>query len=432
MMRFTFVAGQRASDAEGAAELSPVGREGTVYDVIVIGARCAGAPTAMLLAREGYRVLLVDRATFPREIPHGHFIHRHGPPILHRWGLLDRIVATGSPPVCSFTLDLGDFPLTGQDLIVDGMALGYGPRRRALDTLLVDAAASAGAEVREGFLVEEFTTDGDRITGIRGRDARSGARATEAATVTVGADGRNSSLARTVQAPVYEAVQAVTCWYFSYWSGVPRRGLEIYVRRNRVIFAWPTNDGLFAIFIAWPAAELAAVRADIEGQFWAVLDQAPELAERVRGGRREERFYGATDVPNFFRKPYGPGWALVGDAGCHKDPYLALGICDALRDAELLADALDAGLSGRASLDAALAEYERRRNEASRPDYTENLRLARFEPPPPEVYRLRAALRGDPEATRQFFMARQGMIPRERFFNPENLSRLLGAGPPAE
>src|SRR5690348_12866752 len=125
-----------------------------MYDAIVVGARCAGAPTAMLLARKGYKVLLVDRATFPSEIPHGHFIHRQGPRCLSRWGLLDRIVASNCPAVTVLTHDFGDFPLVGRGLVADGVALGYGPRRAVLDKVLVDAAVEAGAEVREGFVVE--------------------------------------------------------------------------------------------------------------------------------------------------------------------------------------------------------------------------------------------------------------------------------------
>jgi 2-polyprenyl-6-methoxyphenol hydroxylase-like FAD-dependent oxidoreductase len=132
----------------------------------------------------------------------------------------------------------------------------------------------------------------------------------------------------------------------------------------------------------------------------------------VRCGRREERICGAADMTNFFRTPYGPGWALAGDAGCHKDPYLALGICDAFRDVEWLVDALDIGLSGRGDLTGALQDYERRRNEASRQDYMQNLNAARFIAPPDEVYRIRAAIRGDREATTQFFLAHEGMIPR--------------------
>ena len=396
-----------------------------MYDVIVSGARCAGAPTAMLLARQGIRVLLVDRATFPSNLPHGHFIHMDGPSRLKRWGLLDRVVSTGCPPVQATTTDFDDFPLTGTELRVDDVALGYGPRRAVLDKVLVDAAVEAGAELREGFVVEALIWDGERVAGIRGRDTRGGAAVTERARVTVGADGRHSLVARTVKAPAYETAPTATCWYFSYWSRVPLAELGIHIRGHRVIFSFPTNDGLFAVFVAWPIAKMPAVRQDIKGQLMAVVDRVPELAEHVRSGRREERFYGASDLPNFLRRPYGPGWALVGDAGCHKDPFRALGICDALRDAELLSHALADGLAGRCPLEAALAEYERRRNEATLPDYRQNLERARFAPFPAEVLGMRAAIRGDQAATRQFYLANEGMIAREAFFNPDTIRRLM-------
>ena len=397
-----------------------------MHDVIVIGARCAGAPTAMLLARKGYKVLLVDRATFPSDVPHGHFIHRHGPKRLARWGLLDRIVATNCPATTASIMDLGDFPLVGTGLAVDGVALGYGPRRSVFDKVLADAAVDAGAELRMGFTVDGFTTDGDRITGIRGRAKNGGGRVTESASIVVGADGRWSRLARFVGAAEYETFPSVTCWYFSYWSGMPERRIEIYMRRDKAVLVFPTNDSLVGVFVGWPIHRFTAVRADIEGHFMAAVDEIPELSARLRAGRREEPFKGTADVPNFFRKPYGPGWALVGDAGCHKDPILALGMCDALRDVEFLARALDEGLSGLRPLADALQEYERLRNDASAADFRENLHMARFQPVPEETYRLRAALRENPEAANQFFLARQGMIPREAFFNPENLQSLLG------
>jgi 2-polyprenyl-6-methoxyphenol hydroxylase-like FAD-dependent oxidoreductase len=135
------------------------------------------------------------------------------------------------------------------------------------------------------------------------------------------------------------------------------------------------------------------------------------------------------DVPNFFRKPYGPGWALVGDAGHHKDPYLALGVCDAFRDADLLAEALDEVLAGRRPIEAAMADYERRRNEAAMAEYRLNLHLARFKPLPPGAQQLRSALRrkGDQEDINRFYLANQGLVPRETFFNPDNLRRILAA-----
>ncbi len=375
------------------------------YDAIVIGARCAGAATGMLLARQGLDVLLVDRAAFPSEIPHGHYIHRHGPRRLHEWGLLDRVLATGCPPATSITTDAGDFPLVGRDLVVDGIPVGLGPRRAALDGVLVEAAAEAGAEVREGFPVQELVYDEGRVAGIRG-----GSDLVERGRYVVGADGRHSALARWVEAPTYEEVPTLTCWYFSYWSGISGEGLELYLRHGRVIFAFPTNDDLYAVFVAWPIAELDRVRANIEGELLAVVDGVPEFAARVRAGQREERLYGATSLPNFLRRPYGEGWALVGDAGCHKDPYRALGVCDAFRDAELLADALGDAMSGRSPKADALARYERLRNEATLPDYRQNIERAKLQPAPDEFLALRARLRGDDEATKRFYLASEGLL----------------------
>jgi flavin-dependent dehydrogenase len=396
-----------------------------VYDAIVIGARCAGAATAMLLARAGLGVLLVDRAELPSDIPHGHFVHRHGPARLAAWGLLEPILATNAPAVTAMTTDFGDGPLASDDLSVDGVPLGVAPRRDRLDAVLVDAAVAAGAELRDRYAVMDHTRDGDRVTGIVGRDARTGARTNETARIVIGADGRNSALARSVGAQATESAPTATCWYFSYYSGVPAPGLELYSRPGRVVLLFPTNDDLAGLFVGFAIGDLAQVRADPDTHMLAAVDAIPGLGERIRAGRREERCYGATQLPNFLRTPHGPGWALVGDAGCHKDPFMALGICDALRDAELLAGAIGDGLSGARPLHDALADYERRRNAATLPEYHVNLALARFSPLPEEHRRLRAALRHDPEARRHFFLATQGMVAPETFFNEENLGAIM-------
>ena len=398
-----------------------------MYDAIVIGARCGGAPTAMLLARKGYKVLLADRSSFPSEIPHGHFIHRQGPRLLRQWGLLDRVAASNCPAVVECTMDLGDFPLTGHNLEVDGVPLGYGPRRKVLDQVLIDAACEAGAEFRQNFAVEEYVADGDRIAGIRSRSTRDGSHQIEHGRITVGAEGRNSLLARTVNAKAYEEVGVLACWYFSYWSNAPVRGLEVYARERLVILAFPTNDNLTAVFIGWPIQEFGKIKADIERSFEQALSTAPDLEQRIMGGKRVERFYGTADLPNFLRKPFGNGWALVGDAGCHKDPYLALGICDAFRDAALLTSAIDEGLSGKRPMEEALADFEQQRNEAVLAAYRENIERARFGPVPPNVLALRRAIQGNGPETTQFFLARLGQIPAEQFFNPENIERLLSA-----
>jgi len=396
-----------------------------MYDAIVIGARCAGAVTAMLLARHGQRVLLLDRGIIPSDVHRGHFIHRHGPKRLADWGLLERLVGTNCPPLSTHLTDFGDFPLIGRDIRVGNVAWGYAPRRRQLDQVLVEAAVEAGAEFRPNFLVESCLWDRDRVTGIRGHDHRQPTSRTEKALITIGADGRNSTLARVVAAPSYEETPALTCWYFSYWSGVPTEGFEWYLRTNRVIFGFLTNDNLFAIFIGWPIDEFSLVKSDIESQFMRVVDQIPGFSERVRSGRREERFYGAADVPNFLRRPFGPGWALVGDAGSHKDPMMAHGICDAFRDADFLTAAIHEGLTGQCPLHDALMRYERRRNEATLAEYRENIAAARFTPIAPELLQLRLALRGNQEDTNRFVMALEGWIAHDEFFDPGNLTRIF-------
>lgn len=127
------------------------------------------------------------------------------------------------------------------------------------------------------------------------------------------------------------------------------------------------------LWVAWTHKEFQEYRADIERNYLKTLELAPALAERVRGGKREEPFIGTSNTANFFRKPFGRGWALVGDAGYHKDPILGQGITDAFRDAELLAEAIDVGFSERQPLSKALAAYEQRRNTAVMAMYELNL-----------------------------------------------------------
>jgi flavin-dependent dehydrogenase len=215
-----------------------------------------------------------------------------------------------------------------------------------------------------------------------------------------------------------------------------------------MIVTSPTNDGRTIVIIFWPAEAFHGVRADIEGHFMAALDLAPAFAERVRAGRRSEPFRGTADLPNFFRRPYGTGWALVGDAGYHKHPITAAGIADAFRDAELLAEAVDDGFSGRLppgvsgaeppsgggwgtarvpQVEQALAGYERRRNEASLPLYELTCQLATLQPPPPEMQQLFGALHGNQEQTDRFFGAIAGTVPVPEFFAPENIGRVMAA-----
>jgi 2-polyprenyl-6-methoxyphenol hydroxylase-like FAD-dependent oxidoreductase len=402
-----------------------------MYDAIVIGARCAGSPTAMLLARKGYRVLLLDRAGFPSDTLSTHYIHQPGISSLNRWGLLDEVVASNSPPATQQLLDIGPFALRGTPPPVDGVSAGHAPRRRVLDQILVNAAAAAGVEVRERFTVDTLLTDdGDRVTGVRGHGA-AGTAVTEEARIVIGADGLHSLLARKVQAPAYQVQPTFTCAYYTYWSDLPVEGVELYPRPDRMIIAGPTNDAQTLVICYWPRAAFHEIRADIEGNFLRALDLAPGLAERARAGRRSERFRGTADLQNLFRRPFGPGWALVGDAGYHKDPITAQGITDAFRDADLVAEAIDDGLSGRRPLADALADYERRRNEAVTPMYQLTCQFAGLEPPTPEMRQLFGALRGNQAQTDRFFGTIAGTVPIPEFFAPENLGPIIGGVEPA-
>jgi 2-polyprenyl-6-methoxyphenol hydroxylase-like FAD-dependent oxidoreductase len=396
-----------------------------MYDAIVIGARCGGSPTAMLLARRGLKVLLVDRATFPSDTISTHILWPHGAEILARWGLLERLAATGVPPICRpITFDVGPFALRGTIPDANDGRGGFCPRRTVLDHLLVAAAADAGVEVREGFTVDELLVSDRTVGGIRGHGR--GARGVEErARIVIGADGVHSFVARTVGAGEYDARPVAACGYYSYFSGVEQDDIELYVRDRHAFGGAPTNDALHLVMVNWPAAAFTAVRDDIEGHVWRALAASPEFAARVRAGRREEKWYGIAGVPGYLRKPYGNGWALVGDASYNRDPITAQGMSDAFVDAESLTDAIVAGLSGAASLETALAEHETTRNERVRPMYEFTSHLAQLEPPPPEMQALFGALRGNQDATNAFLSAITGAIPIADFMSPDNIGRIM-------
>jgi 2-polyprenyl-6-methoxyphenol hydroxylase-like FAD-dependent oxidoreductase len=395
------------------------------YDAIVVGARCAGAPTAMLLARRGYRVLAVDRARFPSDTVSTHLVHPPGVAALRRWGLLDRVIATGCPAIHTYAFDFGPFTLVGSPG-VDRADVAYAPRRTVLDKILVDAASAAGVDVREGFIVEEVVFDGDRVAGIRG-NRPGGAAVIERARVVIGADGLRSLVAQAVDAPRYREKAPLLAAYYSYWSGLPMEGrFEVYSRPHRAFAAWPTNDGLTLVIGGWPYSEFEAKRADIERHFLEVIDLAPDFADRLRGARREERFAGMA-VPGYFRKPFGQGWALVGDAGYSKDFITAQGIQDAFRDAERCARALDEAWSGRRAFEEAMADYQAARDEHVLPMYELTAEIASLEPPPPELQQILEAARGNQEAMDAFARVNAGVTSPAEFFSEENVRRIFAA-----
>ena len=247
---------------------------------------------------------------------------------------------------------------------------------------------------------------------------------TEQARIVIGADGMRSFVARSVQAASYNLRPALTCAYYSYWSDLPLAGAELYPRPDRMIILGLTNDGQTSVTVFWPNAAFAQVRTDIERHFTQALEIVPGLAERVRNGKRTEQFYGSGDLPFFFRKPFGPGWALVGDAGYHKDPITAQGITDAFHDAEVLAAAIDDGFADLRSLAEALAAYEQARNERTGPLYELTGQFAALQPHPPEMQQLIAALRHNPAQADRFIGTIAGTVPIPEFFAPENLARI--------
>jgi 2-polyprenyl-6-methoxyphenol hydroxylase-like FAD-dependent oxidoreductase len=393
------------------------------YDAIVVGARVAGAPTAMLLARAGYRVLLVDRDRFPSDTLSTHYIHQPGVAQLKQWGLLEAVLATGAPPIHTLTTVRAGIPLRGMPAYAD-VDFALCPRRHALDTVLVNAAAAAGAELREEFVVEDVLWEDGAVVGIRGHQ-KGGPTVEERARVVVGADGVHSRIARAVQPLAYNTHPAMGCGYYAYFSGVPMDGAEVHWRDDCILFGFPTNDGQTCVVVEWPNSRFAEVKQDSAGAFQRALDRVPDFATRVAQGTRVSRFAGVGEIPNYFRTPAGPGWALVGDAGYHKDPVTGLGITDAFLDAELLAQALAAGFAGRQPLTEALAGYEQQRNARAFPLYAFTIQSLAFRPPTPEQVVLYRALQGNQADTDRLLGISCGITPIGEFMAPENLGRII-------
>jgi flavin-dependent dehydrogenase len=378
----------------------------------------------MLLARRGHKVLLVDRAKFPSDVPHSTlWIHQPGVQLLRDWGVLDQVIATGCPAIRTWHVQLGELVYRGAPPPAEGGQVeSYAPRRYLLDQILADAAVAAGAEFRDGVAVEEIVMDGDRVTGIRTQAG------TEHARVVIGADGIHSRVAAAVRAPEYlvrEPRLAAAYTYFSDVALLEGVQLEIYAATHRAVFAWPTNHGQIICGCNWQAHELEELSKDPEGGFFATFETlTPDLYKRLRAGKRVERFITGRLPKNFFRKPYGPGWALAGDAGAAYEYSTAHGITNALRQAQLLADALDEGLAGRRPLAEALADFERIRNEIELPYYDYTYEQGTFQPIDPSQLPLYAAVAQSPRATSGFFGLFTQTTSPAAFFAPDHLASI--------
>jgi menaquinone-9 beta-reductase len=329
-----------------------------VYDAVIVGARCAGAATALLLARSGLRVLAVDRGRYGTDTLSTHALMRGGVLQLHRWGVLDRVKAAGTPAVRKTSFYYGDEVIDLPIKSRDGVDALYAPRRTVLDSLIVDAAAAAGVTVAHGVRLSGVTrSEEGRVIGATLQDLEGG-EARVGTGLLIGADGMRSSVAPLVGSEPYRVGRHAAGVVYAYAAGLDVEGYRWYYRPGVSVGVIPTNNGETCVFAAMPAQRFRSeIRFDVEAGYRRVLAEcAPELAAEMTSAS-VGRCRGFPGQSGFFRRSWGPGWALVGDAAYFKDPITAHGLTDALRDAELLARAVVRGT------DAAMAGYEAARDD---------------------------------------------------------------------
>ncbi|MEO0916641.1 MAG: NAD(P)/FAD-dependent oxidoreductase [Pseudomonadota bacterium] len=329
------------------------------YDAIIIGARCAGATTAMQLARAGKKILVLDRDQPGADTMSTHALMRGAVIQLDRWGLLDRIIASGAPEVTRTQFSYGEEMI---DLAIKpshGTHALIAPRRFILDRILADAAQEAGAEIRYGTSFANVLRDPyGQIEGViyDGSERHQFAYAP----LVIGADGRRSTMARRVHARVIEQAAHSTNCIYAYVVGLPNEGYQWFYQPGLGTGAIPTHHGAHCVFASTSSSRLRSLLKEKgkEGALLHLLKECnPAFGSRLAQVQMVSRpmIYGGD--PGFLRQSAGPGWALVGDAGYFKDPLTAHGITDAFRDAELLSKTiLDGG---------SLYDYEAQRNACS-------------------------------------------------------------------
>jgi 2-polyprenyl-6-methoxyphenol hydroxylase-like FAD-dependent oxidoreductase len=288
-----------------------------------------------------------------------------------------------------------------------------------LDKILVDAARGSGADVREGCHVEAVLVESGQVVGVRAGGEEIRAR------VVVGADGRNGQVVKAVAVEEYHTTPRLQYSFYTYFAGLPAHGLETVIRPDRGWACAPTHDGLTMVVMGWPYAEAKAYKADVEGNFRRTFDLAPAFAERVERAERVAPFLGGS-VPGWFRKPYGPGYVLVGDAGYNKDPITAQGISDAFLDAERCSDALDRWMGAGDAYEDAMAAWHRARDAKALPIYDFTAQLATLAPPPAELQQVLAAASRRQESMDGFVSVVAGTLSPLDYFSEENVARMIG------
>ena len=359
------------------------GRE--MYDVVVVGARCAGAATARLLAGMGHDVLMVDKTRLPSDTLSTHGLIRGGVVQLSRWGLLDRVLDSGAPAVTQVRFDIEGESKVRRIKQRAGVDMLVAPRRRVLDGLLADAAVEAGAELRTGVTATGLLrSDDGRVAGIVGRSAK-GDRVELPARMVVGADGRGSRMAGYFGAETLEQHTSPCAVFYTYVTGLRSDTYEFHIAPDVFAGVFPTHDGAACVWLIRPTPLLEPIRTAGSARDAVFVQQlellVPDLGHRVRAGRVTARLRGTADLPNYLRRSHGPGWALVGDAGYHRDPITGHGITDAFRDAELLATAIDHSLLDPTVERTAMTSYQQTRDAMAREVFDLTCALTDFPPP---------------------------------------------------
>ncbi|MGV9774022.1 NAD(P)/FAD-dependent oxidoreductase [Streptosporangium sp. NPDC003464] len=348
------------------------------HDAIVVGARCAGAATAMILSGFGHQVLMVDQASFPSDVMSTCYIHPPGVARLAEWGILPALLETGCPGLTRLTHTIGPVSVSGRMPAYEGVDFAVAPRRHLLDQVLVEAAQAMGAEFRPRTKLVELIHRAGRVVGVRLR-GHDGAVSEEYGRVVIGADGMRSSVARSSGAAHTVEDGRRTCVYYAGWrlGGDEVRIVESHRRSLAVI---PTNDGISLIATYAPQREFPHIRTD-PARFHreTIRELAPDLDDLLRDTEPAMRLTGTGDQRNYLREAAGRGWALVGDAGHHKDSITARGITDAFAQAELLGQALAGRCGSDQAVDAALAEFASGRDPLVAESYATTLTMTTLE-----------------------------------------------------
>jgi flavin-dependent dehydrogenase len=380
------------------------------YDVLVVGGRVAGASLAQLLARQGRRVLVVDRDEFPSDTMSTHFMSFAAVGALKRLGVLNDVLAAGFRRMTRHRTWVGDCCFEGPAGPPGTFSLA--PKRIVLDSTLVDHAVKAGAQFEQRTRVDGLLQEDGRVAGAV-LQTPGGERREVRARVVIGADGKSSRVAEWVGAEKYDAVPALRPAYYAYFKGIEPRAevtLEIWFGGDQIGFQFPMREGEDCIALEIQPEEFEGFRAGHAAAFEDRVRKLPDMGRRMRNAQIEGKVIGVKGIDNYFRKPYGPGWALTGDAGYLKDPSTGLGIGDALEQAFMLAEALGAWFDG-ADWGATMLAFQQKRDQTMKPLYDATLDFTRMRDIGPAQQNLLKAVFLSPSTTRAFAYAAVEQLP---------------------